>query len=62
MKERPMALKEIELRPGWFIYRCESCGFEHPQMGVKKQFLGAPPKHRCPESLQMSFAGIAQDK
>src|ERR1700722_4043447 len=33
MKERPMALKEIELRPGWFIYRCESCGFEHPQMG-----------------------------
>ena len=36
-----MALKEIELRPGWFIYRCESGGFEHPSMAVKKQFLGA---------------------
>ena len=57
-----MALKEIELRPGWFIYRCEFCGFEHPKMGIKEQFLGMPPKHRCPESQQMSFAGIAQNE
>jgi hypothetical protein len=28
-----MALKEVELRSGWFIYRCESYGFEHRQMG-----------------------------
>jgi len=57
-----MTLKEIELRLGWFVYRCESCRFERPQMGVKKQFLGAPPKHRCPESQQMSFAGIVQEE
>ena len=53
-----MALKEAELRPGWFIYRCESCGFEHPKMGVKKQYLGAPPAHDCPESRQLNFAEI----
>jgi hypothetical protein len=56
-----MALKEVELRPGWFVYRCESCGFEHPPMAVKKQFLGKPPAHRCPESQQMSFAGIVKE-
>jgi hypothetical protein len=56
-----MALKEIELRPGWFVFRCESCGFQSPQMAVKKQFLGVPPTHRCPESQQMSFAGIVKE-
>jgi len=56
-----MALKEVELRPGWFVYRCESCGFQSPQMGVKKQFLGAPPQHLCSESQQMTFAGIAKE-
>jgi hypothetical protein len=56
-----MALKEVELRSGWFIYRCESCGFQHPQMGVKKQFLGAPPAHRCPELRQLSFPEIVKD-
>ena len=57
-----MALREVELRSGWFIYRCESCSFEHPQMGVKKQYLGAPPAHRCPELQQLSFAEIVKDK
>jgi hypothetical protein len=57
-----MALKEVELRPGWFVYRCESCGFEDPPMTVKKQFLGKPPAHRCPESQQMRFEGITQNK
>jgi hypothetical protein len=56
-----MALIEVELRPGWFIYRCDSCGFEHPPMAVKKQFLGPPPAHRCPNSQQMSFAGIVKE-
>jgi hypothetical protein len=55
-----MALKEVELRPGWFIYRCESCGFQTLEMGVKKEFLGLPPAHRCSESQQMSFVGITQ--
>ena len=55
-----MALKEVELRPGWFIYRCESCGFEHPQMGVKKQYLGMPPAHSCPDSKQMSLLDIVK--
>jgi len=50
-----MALKEVELRPGWFLYRCQACGFQDPQMGVKKQFLKAPPEHSCPESKQLSF-------
>ena len=36
-----MALKEVELRPGWFVFLCESCGFQTPEMGVKKEFLGA---------------------
>jgi hypothetical protein len=34
-----MAFKEVELRLGWFFFRCESCGFEHPTMAVKKQSL-----------------------
>jgi hypothetical protein len=53
-----MALEEIELRPGWFVYRCESCGFEHPPMAVKKQYLGAPPTHKCPEARQLNLGDI----
>ena len=56
-----MALKEVELRPGWFVYRCESCGFQSPQMGVKKEFLGRPPRHECLKAEQMSLMGIAQE-
>lgn len=55
-----MSLKEVELRPGWFLYRCEYCGFEHPQMGVKKQYLGRAPAHVCPESGQLKFTGIVK--
>jgi hypothetical protein len=57
-----MALKEAELRPGWFVYRCEFCRFEHPPMAVKKQFLGKPPAHRCPERQQLSFTEIVKDE
>ena len=53
-----MALKEAELRAGWFVYRCESCGFQSPQMAVKKQYLGTPPPHSCPDSGQLKFADI----
>ena len=53
-----MALKEAELRPGWFIYRCEFCGFEHPKMAVKKQYLGLAPAHDCPDSRQLNFGEI----
>jgi hypothetical protein len=56
-----MSVKEVELRPGWFIYRCESCVFQHPPMAVKREYLGAPPAHRCPESQQQSsFAEIVK--
>ena len=53
-----MAFKEVELRPGWFLFRCESCGFQHPTMAVKKQYLGAPPTHKCPESRQLNLGDI----
>ena len=53
-----MALREAELRPGWFIYRCEFCGFEHPKMAVKKQYLGLAPTHDCPDSRQLNFGEI----
>ena len=57
-----MALKEVELRPGWFVYRCEFCGFQEPQMGVKKHLLKAPPAHSCPESRQLSFGEILKKR
>jgi len=57
-----MSLKEVELRPGWFIYRCESCGFEHPKMGVKKHYLGAPPARSCSDLQQMTFAEIVKEQ
>jgi hypothetical protein len=53
-----MAFKEVELRPGWFLFRCESCGFEHPPMAVKKQYLGAPPTHKCPEARLLNLGDI----
>ena len=49
-----MAPKEMEIRPGWFIYRCE-CGFQHPPMAVRKEYLVAPPTHTCPGSGQLNF-------
>lgn len=57
-----MALKEVELRPGWFVYRCDACRFQEPQMGVKKRFLKAPPEHTCPQSQQLSFEKILEDR
>lgn len=62
LQGEPRSLKEVELRPGWFLYRCESCGFEHPQMAVKKQYLVAPPAHACPKSYQLNFADILKSE
>jgi len=38
-----MILKEIEVFPGLYLYRCGSCGFEYPHNAVKKPFLGKAP-------------------
>jgi hypothetical protein len=53
-----MALKVVEVRPGWFLFRCESCGFEHPTIAVKRQYLGVPPTHKCPEARQLNLGDI----
>jgi|GEM_PF-6531095 len=53
-----MVVKEI--RTGLFLYRCELCGAEEPKMGVKKQHLGPPPAHSCPESRQPNVKEIME--
>jgi hypothetical protein len=53
-----MALKVVEVRPGWFLFRRESCGFEHPTIAVKRQYLGVPPTHKCPEARQLNLGDI----
>jgi hypothetical protein len=48
-----MALKKIDMGDGEFLYRCESCGFEHPLSPVKQHKLGPQPFHDCEESKEI---------
>ena len=47
-----MILKEVEVFPGLYLYRCGSCGFEYPHNAVKKPFLGKAPIHSCQTSVE----------
>jgi hypothetical protein len=50
-----MILKEVEVFPGLYLYRCGSCGFEYPHNAVKKPFLGKAPIHSCETSVEPLF-------
>jgi predicted Zn-ribbon and HTH transcriptional regulator len=50
-----MILKEVEVFPGLYLYRCGSCGFEYPHNAVKKPFLGKAPIHSCQTSVEPLF-------
>jgi hypothetical protein len=45
-----MALKVVQIDDGKFLYRCDKCPYEFPDVPVKKQELGTPPVHKCQPS------------
>lgn len=50
-----MALKMVEIIDNKFLYRCDSCGFEHPYRPMKKEELGPPPPHHCKQAAKEDF-------
>ena len=42
-----MALRKIELMPGKFLWRCDSCGYESHKVEVPENQLGPAPFHSC---------------
>jgi hypothetical protein len=57
-----MILKQVEIFPGLYLYRCGSCGFEYPHNAVKKPFLGPAPKHSCETAVQSLFDAMGIHK
>jgi hypothetical protein len=57
-----MAHEKTKLGEGRFVWRCDGCGDERPQIPVKEHELGLPPNHDCPNEDRIDVKAILDDQ